>query len=282
VKTARRDLVLLHGWAMSPRVWAPVLEALSAEFRIHNLALPGYEGTPDGACHGPAAGGGEILAHETLAHETLAHETLAHETLAHETLAHETLAQWAAACQARAPAGALWMGWSLGAMVALQAALDPAARIAGLILVSATPRFTRGGGWRHGLDRGALRGFLDGLRTGDRRLLKRFLLLQAGESDDARDLSRRLAEGAAGPGASIRALEAGLAVLEQVDLRSGLGELPVPVRVIHGAEDRIVPLAAGEHLARTVPNGALTRLDTGHAPFAARPRAFSEAVLAWT
>lgn len=247
----KRDLVLLHGWAMGPSVWAPVLDGLSAMFRVHNLALPGY-----GGASGNTAGDYQSMNGD------------------------EILARWSEDCQARAPDGALWLGWSLGAMVALRAALLPGAGIAGLILVAATPRFVRGSGWAHGIDSDVLRGFVDGLRADDQRTLKRFVLLQAGGSDDARQLARALGECVAigEPGV----LEAGLAVLEQADLRAGLERVPVPARLIHGSGDRIVPADAGAYLAERVPDGDLVSLDTGHAPFVSRPQAFTEAVLGWT
>lgn len=247
----KRDLVLLHGWAMGPSVWAPVLDGLSRMFRVHNLALPGY-GEASGASVGDAQSmnGGEILA------------------------------RWSEDYRARAPEGALWLGWSLGAMVALQAALRPDADIAGLILVAATPRFVREPGWTHGIDSDVMRGFVDGLRTDDRRTLQRFVLLQAGGSDDARQLARALTECVAA--AEPEVLEAGLAVLEQADLRPGLERVSVPVRVIHGSGDRVVPAGAGAYLAEQVADGELVSLDTGHAPFVSRPEAFTDAVSAWT
>lgn len=247
-----RDLVLLHGWAMRPSVWAPVLDGLAAGFRIHNLGLPGYNG----------AGGAAGLDYRAMGGD-------------------EILARWSAECLARAPAGAVWLGWSLGAMVALRAAQRADARIAALILVSATPRFVAGAGWPHGIDSEVMRGFLDGLRADDRRTLKRFVLLQAGGSDQARQLARTLGEHAAGGDAAPGVLEAGLAVLEQADLRPELARVSVPVAVLHGTGDRIVPAAAGAYLAQRLPDAALTGLDTGHAPFVSRPRAFTEAVLKW-
>jgi pimeloyl-ACP methyl ester carboxylesterase len=76
-------------------------------------------------------------------------------------------------------------------------------------------------------------------------------------------------------------LEAGLRVLEGVDLRAGLGAIDVPVRVVHGTRDRVVPVDAGAFVAGGVPDGELLTLDAGHAPFVEHPREFTEAVLAW-
>ena len=43
------------------------------------------------------------------------------------------------------------------------------------------------------------------------------------------------------------------------DLRSVLERIRQPVLVIHGARDAVVPLAAGEYLARALPNAPQRR-----------------------
>lgn len=242
-----RDLVLLHGWAMTTRVWEPVLDALSASYRVHNLPLPGYPG-PTG---GSEAGG-------------------------------EALDDWSDQCLAAAPAGAIWVAWSLGALVALNAALRSPGALARLILVAATPKFVASGDWEAGIDRRVLRDFMNGIESGDDKTLKRFVSLQAGGSDDARGLSRWLSSCIVDDRVQGGALRAGLRVLEDTDLRPRLVAVRTPVRVIHGGGDRIVPFAAGAYVAGQAPGGDLVRLETGHAPFVTRPEAFVEAVRSWT
>lgn len=243
-----RELVLLHGWGMTRRVWEPVLAGLASTFRIHNLCLPGY------------AGGAEA---DAAGNETMTGQDM--------------LDRWTDRVLEEAPAAGWWVGWSLGALVAMNAVLRAPGRVGAAVLVSATPKFTRGDDWDAGVEPGVMHGFLEGMRTNDERTLKRFVLLQAGGLDEARTLAGCAAGGEAGPGV----LEAGLRVLEDVDLRARLNGVNVPVRVVHGSEDRIVPPAAGAHLARDVPAGDLVRLDAGHAPFVSRPREFVEAVAAW-
>lgn len=244
---AARDLVLLHGWAMTRRVWDAVIPGLEAAFRVHNLALPGYDDVDPAADRYPAMSGREILD------------------------------QWSDNLSAGVPPGALWIGWSLGALVVMNALRRAPARVRGAVLVSATPRFIRAGDWDAGVEPDVMRGFYEGMRTNDDRTLRRFVLLQA----DDRSAIRTLSGCVAGGDVDKRALEAGLRVLEEVDLRAELPDINAPVRVVHGAGDRIVPPAAGAHLAERLPNAGLVTLDAGHAPFVECPRAFTEAVLAW-
>ena len=58
--------------------------------------------------------------------------------------------------------------------------------------------------------------------------------------------------------------------------------IEVPTLVIHGADDRIVPVAAAEHLAASVPDSKLVVLPaTGHVPTLTRPREVVAAIDEW-
>lgn len=243
----QRDLVLVHGWAMQPRVWDPVVPELENAFRIHNLGLPGYEHAD------PAAGRYREMSGRVI------------------------LEQWSDALLSRAPDRALWVGWSLGALVVLDAMLRAPERVPAAVLVAATPRFVRGGDWEAGMEPDDMNEFLAGMRTDDDKTLRRFVLLQA----DDRRTARTLAGCAAGDGVDRQVLEAGLRVLDEVDLRGDLSGVAAPVRVVHGSRDRIVPRQAGAYVADRLPRGEWLELDAGHAPFVECPDAFIEAVLAW-
>lgn len=232
-------LVLLHGWGFTPRVWEPILEPLSPSFRIYNLALPGHDGERSGGLEPDEP---VLLAKRLLE---------------------------------RAPQRAIWLGWSLGGMAALQAALLHGDRFRALVLVGATPRFVSDGQWRAGIAPGTLREFGCDLRRDYARTMRRFLLLQAGDTGRGRALARRLsARLAQGPTPSRRGLEAGLAVLEKTDLRPHLWRVDVPTWVVHGRSDRLVPSSAGAYLAQHIPGAQLELLSCGHAPFLSHPARF--------
>lgn len=243
------DLVLVHGWALSREVWASVIPGLSECFKVHNLDLPGYGEHPGGAtgCNGDA---------------------------------HDCLDQWTDEVQACAPAGAVWMGWSLGAMVVMNL-MRRGGAVKAAVLVAPTPRFTVADDWDAGMEPDFLRGFIDGVRGDVGKVLKRFLMLQAGGSEHPRAVSRALAECLPAPIPDPAVLRMGLRILECIDFRENLKEMDEPILVIHGTGDRVVPQAAGAWLAGRVPRGELVTLDAGHAPFVTRPEAFNEAVLSW-
>lgn len=245
-----KDLVLLHGWAMSPRVWEPVLPTFAEGCRVHNLALPG----PGGARRWTGSG---------------------------FPSAQALLDRWSDDCLARAPARAVWLGWSLGALIAMNAALRSPGHIGALVLISATPKFLEAPDWKAGVKREVMGDFLGALQADNERALKRFVLLQANGSVDPRAVARALMAALADRSADVSRLRAGLEILEQVDLRPRLAAVRPPALVIHGACDRVVPPAAGRHLADAVPGAEFLGLEAGHAPFVSRPREFAQAVRSW-
>lgn len=83
----RPNLVLLHGWGMSNAVWSALPARLSERYQLHPIELPGHGDAP----FDPG---------------------------------WRDLPDWADAALAQAPEQAVWLGWSLGALVALQAALQ--------------------------------------------------------------------------------------------------------------------------------------------------------------
>ena len=72
-------------------------------------------------------------------------------------------------------------------------------------------------------------------------------------------------------GFSSETLAKGLNYFRDTDLRSGLTEMDIPVSLLHGTEDRIIPNASASWLAGRLPNASYQLLpDKGHAlPFTA-------------
>lgn len=67
--------------------------------------------------------------------------------------------------------------------------------------------------------------------------------------------------------------------LRREDLSSRLGEISVPTLVIHGEEDTIIPIAAGEEMADGVQNGRFVHIaNVGHTPNLEDPDAVNAAI----
>jgi pimeloyl-[acyl-carrier protein] methyl ester esterase len=174
----------------------------------------------------------------------------------------------------------IWLGWSLGGFVALDAALRHPTRVAGLVLVGTTPKFVQSPDWSAGMPSDVFAGFADSLRQDYRGTLHRFLSLQAGTDEAGRALIKGLrrelfVHGEPKP----EALTAGLSILEHGDLRVRLGQIGVPTLVLHGTHDRLAPPAAGEFLAEHIRGARFVSMaGMGHAPFLSQPEAFLEAL----
>lgn len=224
-------LVLLHGWGLHGEVFAPLLPALCQRHTVYRVDLPG---------HGRSAG--------------------------HPIPA--TLAGWACAVVDAVPP-AHWLGWSLGGLVALQAALDPPGRIASLTMVAASPCFARRADWPHGIAPTLLDGFSSHLQhhyddTVDRFLALDLLNLDGGQLAAGRLRDTLLAVGHPDP----QAVQLAGQLLLHSDLRARLPALAMPSLWLGGGRDRLV--APGSiTTAAGMTAGAEQRLypRSGHAPF---------------
>jgi len=234
------DVVLLHGWGLNAEVWAEVADELAVAYRCTRLDLPGH---------------GRSQANERLG----------------------SLDEAAGAVLDAAPAGATWVGWSLGGLVALAAALRADPPPARIVLVASSACFVRRPGWPHAMEPSVLEAFAASLEQDYRAALNRFLALQfRGVSEPQAGLRRLRASLLAHP-PQPAALRDGLAILRDADLRDRLGVLPCPLRVILGERDTLVPASVGPDLAERARDGGYRVLPgAGHAPFVSRPEAFLE------
>ncbi|MEJ1097724.1 MULTISPECIES: pimeloyl-ACP methyl ester esterase BioH [unclassified Pseudoxanthomonas] len=223
-------LVLIHGWALHGGVFAPLVERLSDTFQLHLVDLPG---------HGHSR----------------------------ESTTPLTLGDCAQEILAQTPP-AVWLGWSLGGLVALHAAAR-SPRVRGLVMIAATPRFVRGADWPHAVEPSVFLQFGNELQQDYRGTLERFLALDTIGSEHARAELRTLKETLYARGEpSSTALQQGLKLLEDSDLRADLPALSVPNLWISGRRDRLVPPNGMRDAAARAPNSRYVDIaGGGHAPF---------------
>ena len=239
---AKPDLVLLHGWGVNRCVWQPLTAILSEHFTLHVLDLAGYGENRDMP----------------------------------PTYSIDTLAD--SVCE-RVPDGAIWLGWSLGGMVTLRAAILWPEKMARLILVGTTPRFVTEDDWVYGVAPTILNQFYEHLKHDYHEALLRFLLLQASAAMSSRGLAKKVSNriGECGEPDPL-ALDGGLQILRSADFRSDLELIEHPTTVIHGQDDRLSPPGAGQYLAEKLPNATFKLVAGGHAPFITDPEGFCELV----
>jgi len=234
-------LVLIHGWAMHGGVFAPLLRELTAHFECHVVDLPGHGLSEERDGLDLDRGVDRLLA--------------------------------------VLPA-APWLGWSLGGMFALEAAVRAPDRVSALIGIAASPRFVVAPDWPHAVEHAVFEQFGADLAADYRATIERFIALEVHGDAHARDeirwLRERLAER---PPSDPRILVDGLAILADGDLRSELPRLTVPSLWIAGQRDRLVPWQAMQAAAAAAPGGQFQRVDrAGHAPFLSYPQAVATAI----
>jgi pimeloyl-[acyl-carrier protein] methyl ester esterase len=160
-------------------------------------------------------------------------------------------------------------------MAALAAAAKAPQHFAKLVLIGASASFVRRDGWPEALDPALLAGFRQALADDAGKLLTRFAALCHQGHDDGqtppRTLARRLSSQNDAP-PSLAALADGLQALAEADLRPLLAAVRLPVLLLHGSNDPLMPLAAAERLAALLPNARLeTFAGAAHAPFLSEP-----------
>ncbi|MFC5524226.1 pimeloyl-ACP methyl ester esterase BioH [Rhodanobacter ginsengisoli] len=235
------QLVLIHGWAMHGGVLRPLVEALAERCTMHVVDLPGHGYSRD--CGLPL----------------------------------EPHACVAAIAAATPPA--IWLGWSLGGLVALTAALDLPRHVQALAMLCATPKFVRDAGWPHGSDGALVHQLASDLETDYRATLDRFLTLETLGSADPRAELRQLRELVFARGEpDLRVLQEGIHLLESSDRRAALPDLAVPSAWIAGRRDRLVPPQAMAWSASQCGGDYREIPQAGHAPFFGHVEALVQAL----
>jgi len=227
--TDKPVLVLLHGWGSSAGVWQPVIERLQESYQCYMPELPGH---------------GESELTQTRL----------------KSLAEEILA--AVGCPA------IWLGWSLGALIAMQAALLAPPQVLRLLIVAGTPAFVQRDGWEMAMSADTFHQFQSGLAGNASKTLRRFIALQAHGDSQAKQVMRQLG------GASAKRFDAigwGLDVLRDSDLLGELSSIGCPVDCLCGELDALVPVSVQGEMRTRLDASVTAWSDTGHAPFLSRP-----------
>ncbi len=168
------------------------------------------------------------------------------------------------------------LGWSLGGWEALAEAGKKAAADA-VLLVACNPSFVRRPGWPQALAPGELEDFCRDFSGDARATLRRFTALQALGDERAVKVRRLLrTEGARALELDPGGLARGLERLCQEDWRAAFAGCTVPLGVILGREDRLVPAGVAAAMVTLRPDLWLEVIEgAAHAPFLSRPEDFT-------
>jgi pimeloyl-[acyl-carrier protein] methyl ester esterase len=235
-------LVLLHGWGLNAEVWDCITPELSSHFTLHLVDLPGF---------------GRSQNFGALSLEEMTRLVLEN-----------------------APERAIWLGWSLGGLVASLAALTAPERVQALVTVASSPCFTAHGDWP-GIKPDVLSGFQRQLSEDFQRTVERFLALQTLGTESARQDARKLKSAVlALPMPETEVLNGGLEILKTADLREPLAALKMPFLRLYGHLDGLVPRKVVPLLDAMWPNSrSIVFPKAAHAPFISHPTEFCQQLL---
>ncbi len=235
------ELVLLHGWGMHGGLLRNFAERLGEFFHVNVIDLPGHGNSP--------------------------------------WQASDTLDDWAQQVLERAPDSAYWIGWSLGGLVALAAAQQNPQQFRGLMMMASTPKFVSATDWPDAVDAQVFEQFAGHLGTDAEKTLARFLALQVRSAEHSSDLLRQLRKDLkTRPPAVADALQAGLKLLQESDLREPLEDTDIPLFGVFGERDTLAPAS----VTKLFKNDRCAVLDgAGHAPFMSHPDTCVELAQRW-
>lgn len=241
---AGAPLVLIHGWGMSRLVWHYQRD-LATTHRVIAIDLRG---------HGRSSASPSGYSFEEFSSDLLF-------IFEHLELNNATL-----------------VGWSMGALVALTACSRIKERLAALVLVSGTPKFTAAEDYPFGLPAVAAKGLALRLKRDYSQTMADFFqgMFAEGELSPA-EFRHIKDEVAFADGLPLQeAARESLASLVTADLRPLLPRIDLPVLLVHGSADTICLPSASRYMAEQLPNARLEILEgVGHAPFMSKSADFT-------
>lgn len=251
-------LLLIHGWGMHGGMWGEMVASLAQDFCVQVVDLPGHGKSGKGA--GSREKGGAPVLPLSLPSSPFPIDNIVGELAS-------KFAEPLTVC-----------GWSLGGQIALRwAQLEPH-KIQRLMLVSSTPCFAQRADWLEAMPLATLAEFAAALTDNPTQTLRRFVALQTRGSENERALLTRLRNELFAHGEpDWSALQSGLDILRDCDLRDALPNITQPSLVIAGERDTLTPPQALQYMAAALPDAQLVTIaGAAHAPFLSHPEQFIE------
>lgn len=257
-------IVLLHGWGLNSGVWQPLIANLPIEFtdvfHVITIDLPGF--------------GANI-------NNKVSPYSLAN-VCQHIT---NTVEQ-----------PAIYLGWSLGGLVATEMALTYPEKVLGLITVASSPRFIEQRSAKvveekidnrllwPGIKPHVLDIFHQQLQIDAEKTISGFLKLQAMGSPHVRQDIKQISQLVFQHDmANKSTLDESLKLLETSDFRLNLAEINQPFLRLYGSADSLVPKSVIGQVAMLAENNSEQHIFEGasHAPFISHLDDFTQVLTGW-
>jgi len=245
-------IVLLHGWGLNSGVWQPLLDLFNQDnahnFQVITVDLPGF-------------GRNNGLDIEPYSLANICHHI------------DQVIDQ-----------PAIYLGWSLGGLIATEMSLKYPEKVLALITVASSPYFVEQieDNWP-GIKQSVLDSFHSQLAQDTEKTIRGFLKIQAMGSPHIRQdlkLITQLVMAQTLP--SQKTLINSLALLSHCDLRQDLASITQPFLRLYGRNDSLVPKAVVENINQLVPDSAQHIFEhASHAPFISHLNDFYLVLTRW-
>lgn len=245
-------IVLLHGWGLNSGVWQPLIALFNEDtrnnYQVITVDLPGFGANSDV----------EITPY--------------------------SLTNICQHIDKVIDQPAIYLGWSLGGLIATEMTLNYPDKVLSLITVASTPYFVEQpmSNWP-GIKKNILNSFHEQLAKDTEKTIRGFLKIQAMGSPHIRQdlkLITQLVMSHNQP--SQQTLDDSLALLSQCDLRQKISAIKKPFLRLYGHNDSLVPKAVIEQINGLVPNSDKHLFEhASHAPFISHLDSFYQVLCAW-
>ncbi|VAW31291.1 hypothetical protein MNBD_CHLOROFLEXI01-3717 [hydrothermal vent metagenome] len=237
-------LLLIHGFPLSSQMWMPQLEDLEPFVRVIAPDLRGFG-------HSDSASGAYSV--------TLLADDCA------DLLGHLNVATPFIVC-----------GLSMGGYIALEFYRRYPEHVAGLIL-AATRAGADSDAGKLNRDKAAQLAKDEGATAVSDGMLPKLFAPKNYESDQELVDYVKGVMGTASLNGVVGSL---MAMKDRPDSTAMLADIEVPVLIIHGAEDQLIPVAEAEGMAKAIPNAELVVVQgAGHLPNLEEPDQFNDAII---
>ncbi|CAL4325471.1 Pimeloyl-[acyl-carrier protein] methyl ester esterase [Buchnera aphidicola (Eriosoma grossulariae)] len=240
IGNGKPNLVLLHGYGFNSKIWNIIINNLKPYFNLYLIDLPGF---------------GNNNQYYMNLEETV-----------------NTLSQ-------NIPEKSIWMGWSLGGLVASKLSLMYPNNVIAIITVSSSPYFIQEKSWP-GISRIQLKNFYYKTKNNFLDTIEKFLLLQSGDIANQNQIRYLIKLILLEKKPNSLALKIGFNILNKIDLRKKIKKSSIPLLRIYGKLDTIVPYEIKNILDQYWPNTYSSILNkSAHIPFISQSHLFCQIIL---
>lgn len=232
---------MIHGWGFDSGVFKSLIGNLEQRFRIKTIDLPGYS--------------------------------------KQELVSEYSLSALVRLIDDQVSEPAIYFGWSMGGLIALELAITQAEKVKSLILMTSTPCFAKKENWSYAMDRSILVNFVSAYNKEPELTLDKFSYLASEGSKNPRNWIRELKKLSTAK-VDQKALQQGLQLLLNTDLRESLRDLEIPTLMIFGEKDSLVPVGVEKEIC-LLNEKFRTKIisGSGHTPFLTDTKLVAELII---